>query len=211
MKEPAWSESREASVPCCVLPAGLASWGPGGRIITYRTKTSGWMTRTTAAIAFFAAFCVPAGPLRAQSAAGLADLTVDVQGLSPKGGTLRMGLYNEARYPNDDSTPIASADVKAVGAEVKVTLHGVAPGTYAIQLFQDFNSNGKMDTTWMGLPVEPFGFSRDAHPFLSKPTFDEVKFTLAAGGNTQIIHLQNTDQASPQDKVRDQLRGQGLR
>jgi uncharacterized protein (DUF2141 family) len=169
------------------------------------------MTRTAAAIAFIAAFCVPAGPLRAQSASGLADLTVDVQGLSPKGGTLRMGLYNEARYPNDDSTPIASADVKAVGAEMKVTLKGVAPGTYAIQLFQDFNSNGKMDSTWMGLPLEPFGFSRDAHPFLSKPTFDEVKFTLTAGGNMQIIHLQNTDQASPQDKVRDQLRGQGLR
>jgi hypothetical protein len=38
-----------------------------------------------------------------------------------------------------------------------------------------------------------------------------VKFTLTAGGNTQTIHLQNTDQASPQDKVRDQLRGQGMR
>jgi hypothetical protein len=38
-----------------------------------------------------------------------------------------------------------------------------------------------------------------------------VKFTLVAGANTQTIHLQNTEAVSPQDKVRDQLRGQGVR
>jgi uncharacterized protein (DUF2141 family) len=183
----------------------------GARVIIYRTKGLGWMTRTAAAVLLVAACAMPAGPSRAQTAAGMAELTVDVQGLSPKGGTLRMGVYNEARYPDDDSTPIVSADVKVVGSEMKVVLHNIPPGSYAIQLFQDFNSNGKMDTTWMGLPLEPFGFSRDAHPFLSKPGFDEVKFTLVAGANTQTIHLQNTEPVSPQDKVRDQLRGQGVR
>ena len=60
------------------------------------------------------------------------------------------------------------------------------PGTYAIQTFQDVNSNDKMDTNWLGLPLEPFGFSHDAKPFLSKPSFDDVKFTVAAGENSQV-------------------------
>jgi uncharacterized protein (DUF2141 family) len=183
----------------------------GAHITIHHTKGLGWMMRTAAAVLLAAACAMPAGPSRAQSVSGLAELTVDVQGISPKGGTLRMGVYNEARYPDDDSTPIAAADVKAVGSEMKVVLHGIPPGTYAIEVLQDFNSNGKMDTTWMGLPLEPFGFSRDAHPFLSKPGFDEVKFTLVAGANAQTIHLQNTEAVSPQDKVRDQLRGQGVR
>jgi uncharacterized protein (DUF2141 family) len=49
-----------------------------------------------------------------------------------------------------------------------------------------------MDKTLIGLPQEPYGFSRDAKPFLSRPGFDAVKITLAPGENSQTIHLQNT-------------------
>ena len=54
------------------------------------------------------------------------------------------------------------------------------------------NADDKMNTSWLGLPLEPFGFSQDATPFLSKPSFDEVKFTLVAGENSKVIHLQNS-------------------
>jgi uncharacterized protein (DUF2141 family) len=46
--------------------------------------------------------------------------------------------------------------------------------------------------TWLGFPEEPFGFSRDAHPHLHKPSFGQVAFTLAAGENLQVIHLQSS-------------------
>ena len=129
-----------------------------------------------------------------------------MENVLPAGGVLRLGLYDAARYPDDNSKPIASADVPAIAGETVITLHGIAPGIYAIQTFQDVNANNKMDTSWMGLPLEPFGFSRDAKPFLSKPVFDEVKFTLAAGENSQVIHLQNSVRNSPADKARDAIR-----
>ena len=135
-----------------------------------------------------------------------ADLTIRVGNVLPSGGVLRMGLYNEALYPDDESKPIATADIAAVSPDTVVTLHNVPPGIYAIQAFQDLNSNNKMDTTWLGLPLEPFGFSRDAKPFLSKPSFDEVKFAVAAGENSQSLHLQNMTSNSPSDKARDALR-----
>lgn len=135
-----------------------------------------------------------------------ADLTIRVENVLPAGGVLRLGLYDAALYPDDNSKPIASADVPAIGGETIITLHGVAPGTYAIEAFQDVNANNKMDTTWMGLPLEPFGFSQDAKPFLSKPSFDDVKFTLAPGQNSQVIHLQNTVKDSPANKARDAIR-----
>jgi len=135
-----------------------------------------------------------------------ADLTIHVGNVLPAGGVLRLGLYNEALYPDDDSKPIAVADVAAVSPETVITLRNVPPGIYAIQAFQDLNSNNRMDTTWLGLPLEPFGFSRDAKPFLSKPSFDDVKFTVAAGENVQTLHLQNMTSNSPSDKARDALR-----
>src|SRR6476660_5935546 len=118
---------------------------------------------------------LPATP--ALGAGPTASLTIHVENVLPSGGILRLGLYDAARYPDDDSKPVASADVPAVARETVITLHNIPPGVYAIQTFQDVNANDKMDTSWIGLPQEPFGFSLDAKPFLSKPAFDEVKFT----------------------------------
>ena len=135
-----------------------------------------------------------------------ATLTIHVENVLPAGGVLRLGLYDAARYPDDNSKPIASADVPATPGETVITLHGIAPGVYAIQTFQDVNANDKMDTSWLGLPLEPFGFSQDVTPFLSKPSFDEVKFTLAAGENSLVLHLQNSIKNSPANKARDAIR-----
>ena len=105
---------------------------------------------------------------------------------------LRLGLYDAARYPDNDSVPVAAADVPARLGENVIVLKDIAPGTYAIETFQDINSNGKMDTSWFGFPLEPFGFSRDAHPHLSKPRFKAVAFHIAAGDNEQVLHLPRT-------------------
>jgi uncharacterized protein (DUF2141 family) len=145
----------------------------------------------------------PAWPATPTAAA---NLIIRVENVLPAGGVLRLGLYDAARYPDDDSKPIASADIPATGGETVVTLHGITPGVYAIQTFQDVNANDKMDTSWLGLPLEPFGFSQDVTPFLSKPSFDEVKFTLVAGENSQVIHLQNSIKNSPANKARDAIR-----
>jgi|SRR5471030_454934 len=139
----------------------------------------GWMLLAASLVA----------PAHAQ---GTASLVIHVQGVSPKGGTLRLGLYDEARYPDDDATPVASADVKAEMDETVITLTNVPPGIYAIETFQDINSNHKMDTSWFGFPLEPFGFSRDAQPHFSKPRFSAVKFELVPGINVQTLHLQNS-------------------
>lgn len=135
-----------------------------------------------------AVFCL-AVPARAEEPA---TLVIHVENISPKGGMVRLGLYDQARYPDDNSTPVASADVPARFGETVITLNNVRPGTYAIETFQDINSNNKMDTSWFGIPLEPFGFSRDARPHFSKPKFAQVKFALVAGMNVQVLHLQNS-------------------
>jgi uncharacterized protein (DUF2141 family) len=120
-----------------------------------------------------------------------ATLIVRIGNVAPR-GIVRLGLYTETEYPKDNAAWIASADVPAVGGETVVTLQNIPAGTYAIEVYQDLNSNGKMDRNFLGLPKEPYGFSRDARPRLSKPDFSRVKFDVGPGENTQSLHLQNT-------------------
>jgi uncharacterized protein (DUF2141 family) len=182
----------------------MPSEAPQKNVTTMRWFTLGILYFTVAALS--------AGPVCAAPAAtgAVADLTIHIENMSPDGGVLRLGVYDEAHYPDNNSTPVASADVVAVAGETTVTLRGLSPGIYAIETFQDINSNGIMDMSWLGLPLEPFGFSQDASPFLSKPSFSEVKFTLMAGENIQIIHLQNSVTGSPAAKARDAIRARQL-
>lgn len=164
-------------------------------------------------IVFACVFVAAIAQADAQSSAGgqsvtggpKADLTISIEDVLP-GGIVRLGVYDRARYPDDNSTPVAAANVPAVAGETTVTFHNILPGIYAIEAFQDLNSNDQMDTSWIGLPLEPFGFSRDAVPFLSKPSFDDVKFSLVAGENTQALHLQSLGKPSPADRARESVR-----
>ena len=123
-------------------------------------------------------------------AASAATLTVKVENVGKNGGVLRLSLYDEASWSNDDSEPIASANVPAVLPETTVVFKDIAPGVYGVKTYQDANRNGKFDQNWLGWPLERYGFSRDARPLLSEPGFDRTKFTLPDGETAIVIHLQ---------------------
>jgi uncharacterized protein (DUF2141 family) len=120
----------------------------------------------------------------------LASLTVRVERVSPRGGDIRLALYDEASWPNDDADPVADIVVPAVSPETIATFKRVKPGVYGLKLFQDENRNGRFDFTWLGLPAERYGFSNDAHPIFSEPGFSRARFKLPAGANTITVHLQ---------------------
>lgn len=141
--------------------------------------------------AIIIASLLPAPPAySADSSSETANIVVHVRNVVPQ-GTIRLGLYTEASYPDNDATPVASADLPARSGETDIELQSIPPGTYAIETYQDLNDNGKLDTTLLGIPKEPYGFSRDARPRLTKPRFESVKFAVSAGRNDQIVHLQN--------------------
>lgn len=139
-----------------------------------------------ALVAGSAGLCVAAG------AAHAASLTVTVDNVSPKGGIVSLALFTRANYEDDDH-PTLSRDVPATGRTVTIAIDDLPPGTYAIKMMQDINRNGKFDTSWIGLPLEPYGFSNNARPGFSEPSFNRTKFTVADGSNAITIHLSDTD------------------
>lgn len=122
-----------------------------------------------------------------------AKLTVRIENVSARGGMLRLGIYTKDAYDKNSTDAVVSLDLPATAPVQEVEFAPVPPGIYAVQVFQDINSNGHMDFNWAGLPTEPYGFSRDAKPLITKPDFARAKVTLNAGRNMLTIHLQNTD------------------
>ena len=52
----------------------------------------------------------------------------------------------------------------------------IPPGTYAMAVIHDENMNGKLDTNWLGIPTEGFGFSNDAKAVVGAPSFSAASF-----------------------------------
>lgn len=64
-------------------------------------------------------------------------------------------------------------------------------GRYAVAVYHDLNSNGKLDKNILGIPKEPYGFSNDFRPMFSPPDFEDCAITLPITGTTVIIKLTN--------------------
>ncbi|MBV9693987.1 MAG: DUF2141 domain-containing protein, partial [Alphaproteobacteria bacterium] len=115
-----------------------------------------------------------------------------VQHISPKGGDLRLALYDRKGFADDNAEPIIDTVAPAKGYSVLVTFAPVRPGTYAVKMFQDENRNGEFDQNFIGLPKERYGFSNNVGPDwmrLSAPSFDAAKIELKPGENKISIWL----------------------
>src|SRR6478609_4266517 len=84
-------------------------------------------------------------------------IEVTITNIKELKGSIRVGLSNVAEeFPN---TPIKGQVVKTTDKTMKVIFENVTAGTYAVSVIHDENENEKLDTGFMGIPKEGFGFS----------------------------------------------------
>jgi uncharacterized protein (DUF2141 family) len=118
-----------------------------------------------------------------------ASLTVHVVLNKPDaGGTLHMALCpDRAAYNSEQGCTVLA--LEAVGHVVTGTFPDVRPGTCAVKVFQDINGDGILNTSWLGWPQEPYGFSNDAPVNAGPPSFKLAVISLKEGANTVRIAL----------------------
>jgi uncharacterized protein (DUF2141 family) len=104
------------------------------------------------------------------------------------GGVLKVALC-PSKEAYDEEVGCTLQTVAASGNTVSCTFNGLAPGTYAVKVFHDINSNGVMDTSWIGWPQEPYGFSNDAPVNLGVPSFKLAAIAVKGGTQTSRINL----------------------
>lgn len=140
-------------------------------------------TRLLPAIAA-AALCLFASA----NGAHAADLEVVITNIQIAKGFVRLGLYNDpAKFPKRSGT-IDGGDVAVKGHTAKYVFRNLKPGSYAIAIYHDANANKRFDKT-LGIPMEGFGFSNNARPRLSAPSFKRAAVTLKAPRTRITIRL----------------------
>ena len=152
--------------------------------------------------------CIWIAPVQA------ADLEVEVHGIKVRKGEIRAGLWDNARdfaadveirgtitssgevsagvFTREEDFPRPPLQVATVPADANtVRLHftDLEPGEYAVALFHDRNSDGKLDALVDRRTLEPWGASNDPRPTDGPLTWEEAKFILPAEGKTIAIHL----------------------
>ncbi len=137
-------------------------------------------TSTLIAAAFAAVLIAPI--------ANASDLTINIEGIKDAGGTISLGLFDEAAYNGDGA--VDGASLKVEGDAVTVTFDGLEPGEYAVRLFHDVNDDGEMNTNPFGMPTEPYAFSNDARGRFGPAKWEAAKFTVTADGGTHTITMQ---------------------
>ena len=111
--------------------------------------------------------------------AAAADLRIEVSGLRNAEGTVYAAVCTEDQFLEPSCTYFGSAPASS-GA---VTVTGVPPGTYAVQVVHDENNNQTLDRPGF-LPTEGMGFSRDAPMRFGPPRWSDAQFDVTEAGAT---------------------------
>jgi uncharacterized protein (DUF2141 family) len=90
-------------------------------------------------------------------------------------------LYKEGRYKEYKFIPR--------GNEITVKIVDLSYGEYALAIYQDENSSGKVDKNALGIPKERYAFSNNFRPRMKAPTYNDCKFKYNSSSHIVSIKL----------------------
>ncbi len=126
-----------------------------------------------------------ASPGAEEQAKDTADLKVEVSGFSSRRGQLRLAVFRSAEgWPRDPKKVFRTAVLSITLPATTAVFEDLLPGTYAVSAYHDENGNGELDRSFLGIPLEDYGFSNDARATFGPPDFEEASFFLPVSGKT---------------------------
>ncbi len=118
------------------------------------------------------------------------NMTFVVEKLKSNQGSIQVGIYADAGSFLKKGKTIAGYANKGrlTGEQAKVFCQ-LKPGTYAVAVFHDENGNGDLDTNFIGIPKEGYGFSNNPKSMMGPPEFKEAAFTVGEEDLEMLIQL----------------------
>ena len=111
-------------------------------------------------------------------------LTLIIKNLESVTAPVIVGVYGTKNdFPNPKDQ-LKEYKFKPHGNQLTAQITNLKFGTYAIAIYQDENSDGKIDKNFIGIPTERYAFSNNYKPTVKAPSFDDCKFEYTAKSNT---------------------------
>lgn len=115
-------------------------------------------------------------------------LTVTVDSATPNTGQIIETLFDsEDAYMKEPFAERITAVDKY--GDARMTFERVTAGEYAVSSIYDDDSDGKLDTNFLGITKEKIGFSNNAKPRLGPAPYEKARFTLSPQATNIRISL----------------------
>jgi len=117
-------------------------------------------------------------------------LRVRIVGLRNNNGNVCCSLFSSSEdFPTNRDLLAKTVTAPILDGTAICEFTAIAPGTYAVVLFHDENSDGKFNRNWLGMPKEGFGFSNDALARWHAPSFNAASFPFVSGISEILVHI----------------------
>jgi uncharacterized protein (DUF2141 family) len=121
-------------------------------------------------------------------AASAATLEIEITDIRSSEGHLMVAVHASEDGWDGKAAPVTARMQKAEGDTAVLTIDELAPGNYAVLVMHDLNGNGELDSNFMGMPIEGYGFSNNPE-VMRKATFEEARFELPEDGTRIQLRL----------------------
>jgi uncharacterized protein (DUF2141 family) len=117
-------------------------------------------------------------------------LQVKIEGAQANKGKIYLAMYaKEETFLDEKATYRRDIITLPEQGSCIYNITNLSFGKYAIAIYQDQNSNGKMDNNVFGIPTEPFGFSNNPSAKWHKPKYQEAVFDFKEDRQTIGIQV----------------------
>ena len=118
------------------------------------------------------------------------NIIVEVAELQSNDGKVACALFTPeqaATFPGTQA--VREMMVPITNRKAICRFEDLKKGFYAIAVFHDENDNGKLDTNFLGIPIEGAGASNGAQGWLLPPKFDDARFEFTGGEHDIKINV----------------------
>lgn len=133
------------------------------------------------------AFTLAAIAMAAALPARAATVEVTVAGVRNGEGIVLVAVCPEGQFLRDTCAHQARAPAQA--GETVVRVEGLPPGTYAVQAFHSEDGSGRLRRSFLGVPRDGIGFSRDAKFNYGPPRFADAAVRIGPDGGRVRLTL----------------------
>jgi uncharacterized protein (DUF2141 family) len=134
-----------------------------------------------------------AGKIEPVSAGYSGSLEVKFIGINSSKGQICMNLFNgQIGFPDGGKGAALKAArcTPIVKGNAQMTFTNLPYGNYAISAVHDTNGDTRLNSNFLGIPTEGFGFSNNKVVVNSAPSFGESQFLLSGPKTNLVIKMQ---------------------
>lgn len=114
-------------------------------------------------------------------------LIVKVAGIEEIEGSIVVNLYNSKEgFPTKPEKAKYSKTVKVLFKTMEITFDNIQDSIIAVSVYQDEDSNGELDTNFLGMPSEPVGVSNNAKGTFGPPSYEDAKFKFTSSQTINV-------------------------